>query len=114
MTTPTTNLGLTTYNTVTDSSALFQTFRTELAGDSTTSNMGIIDSWAGEVNGSLVALSDISAVSVISASYVSANFYAASASTITSYKQDMTIILILDTTSDGTVTLNVNSLGIKS
>jgi hypothetical protein len=61
-----------------------------------------------------VSLSDISAVSVISASYVSANFYAASASTITSYKQDMTIILILDTTSDGTVTLNVNSLGIKS
>ena len=114
MTTPTTNLGLTTYNTVTDSSALFQTFRTDLAGEGATSNMGIIDYWAGLVNGSLVSLSDISAVSVISASYVSANYYASSSSAITAYENNMTIILILDTTSDGTVTLNINSLGIKS
>jgi hypothetical protein len=114
MTTPTANLGLITYNGVTDASALFQTFRTDLAGNSVASNMGIIDTWSGQVNGSLVALSNISSVAVVSASYVSANYYAASASTITAYKQDMTIILILDTTSDGTVALNINSLGIKS
>ena len=53
MTTPTANLSLKTYDATTDASALFQTFREDLAGNSVTSNMGIIDAWAGSVSGSI-------------------------------------------------------------
>lgn len=114
MTTPTTNLNLITYHTVTDASALFQKFREDVAGDSVASNMGIIDAWAGSVSGSIASLSGFTGTNTVSASYVSESFYAASASALTSYRKDMIITLIIDRTNDGTVTLNINSLGIKA
>ena len=114
MTTPTANLSLKTYDATTDASALFQTFREDLAGNSVTSNMGIIDAWAGSVSGSISSISGITGINVISASYVSENFYASSSSAISAYRKDMQISLILDTTNDGAVTLNINSLGTKT
>jgi len=114
MTTPTANLSLKTYDATTDASALFQTFREDLAGNSVTSNMRIIDAWAGSVSGSIASITGFTGIEVISASYVSENFYASSASTVTSYRKDMIMSLILDRTNDGTVTLNINSLGIKA
>jgi len=114
MTTPTANLSLKTYDATTDASALFQTFREDLAGNSVTSNMRIIDAWAGSVSGSISSISGITGINVISASYVSENFYASSSSAISAYRKDMQISLILDTTNDGAVTLNINSLGTKT
>ena len=114
MTTPTDHLKLKMYDTITDASALFQTFREDLAGNSPMSNMSIIDSWAESVSGSIASIAEYSGINIISASYVSENFYASSASAISEYKKDMQITLILDKTNDGAVTLNINSLGTKA
>ena len=114
MTTPTDHLKLKMYDAVTDASALFQTFREDLAGNSPMSNMSIIDSWAESVSGSIASIAEYSGINIISASYVSENFYASSASAISEYKKDMQITLILDKTNDGAVTLNINSLGTKA
>ncbi|HAS91676.1 MAG TPA: hypothetical protein DCS12_05360, partial [Clostridiales bacterium] len=114
MTTPTDHLKLKMYDTITDASALFQTFREDLAGNSPMSNMSIIDSWAESVSGSIASIAEYSGINIISASYVSENFYASSASAISEYKKDMQITLILDKTNDGVVTLNINSLGTKA
>jgi hypothetical protein len=114
MTTNTTNLGLITYNSTTDASALFLTYRTDQAGISATSNMGKIDSWAGIVNGSLVTLNANKPVIPVSATYISANYYEATVATIAAYAINMVIALDLDTSSNGTVTLNINGLGTKS
>ena len=114
MTTPTDHLKLKMYDAVTDASALFQTFREDLAGNSPMSNMSIIDSWAESVSGSIASIAEYSGINIVSASYVSENFYASSASAISEYKKDMQITLILDKTNDGVVTLNINSLGTKS
>ena len=113
MTTSTTNLGLKTYNSTTDASATFTSFRSDIAGISPTSNMGLIDNWAGLVNGSLVSLST-NAIYTISATYISSNYYEASSTELTSYATDVIIALTLNTTSSGTVTLNINGLGTKT
>jgi hypothetical protein len=114
MTTNTTNLGLVTYNSTTDASALFLTFRTDQAGVSATSNMGKIDMFAGIVTGSLATLVANKPVIPVSATYVSANYYEATVASITAYTTNIVIALDLDTTSDGTITLNINALGTKS
>ena len=114
MPTNTVNLGLKTYNSTTDGSALFSTFRADQAGTATTSNMGLIDTWAGLVNGSLVSLSSNRPIYSVPASYISANYYEATVAAITAYVTNMVISLSLDTTSSGTVTLNINALGTKS
>ena len=113
MTTSTTNLGLKTYNSTTDASATFISFRSDIAGISPTSNMGLIDNWAGLVNGSLVSLS-ANAIYTISAIYISSNYYEATSTELTSYATDVIIALTLNTTNSGTVTLNINGLGTKT
>jgi hypothetical protein len=115
MTTPTTTLGLITYSsTGTDASALFLNFRTDIAGTSPTTNMWLIDGWATAVNGSLITLASNKPLYAVAATYISANYYEATVAAITAYTTNMAIALSLDTTSNGTVTLNINGLGTKT
>ena len=71
MTGSTTNLGLTTYNTITDGSTLFATYIEAISGSSSLSDMGKIDNFAGTINGSFVSIS--ASLTVISASIITIN-----------------------------------------
>lgn len=112
VTTP--NLTLTLYDSTTDQVVTFATFRAVWGGTATTSNFYRIDTWAGTVNSAITTLQNQRGAIPVSASFISANYYEATVASITSYVTGMTILLKLDTTSSGTVTLNINSLGTKS
>jgi hypothetical protein len=116
MTTLTTNLALTEYNSTTDGSALFSNFRADLAGVSLSSNMSKIDTWAGLVSGSFTALQGRYQPYYVPAVFVSTSYYEANGITqITSYATGLQIDIVLDTpNNDGTVTLNINALGTKT
>jgi len=115
MPTPTSFLGLNTFNNTTDGSALFQTFRGDVAGTVSTSNMNKLDTFAQNISASVVALQSFKHTVVVPAVYSSANYYVATGiSGITAYSVNLVINLSLDTTNSGTVTLNINSLGTKS
>lgn len=114
MSTTTPNLSLTLYDSTTDQSVTFATFRAVWGGTATTSNFYRIDTWAGTVNSSISTLQTKRGAVPVAASYISANYYESTVSDIASYITGMTIILSVDTTSNGTVTLNINSLGTKS
>lgn len=107
-------LGLTLYDSTTDQSVTFATFRAVWGGTATTSNFYKIDTAIGTIQTNITNLQNTRGALVTSAVYVSANYYEASVSSISSYLSGMTILLSLDTTSSGTVTLNINSLGTKS
>jgi len=112
MTTSTPNLGLVLYNSTTDSAEYFSNFRAVIAGTSLTSNFYKIDTAYGSMQ---TEIDDIQAGAYFTlASYISANYYEATVTGVTSYNIGMKIILSLNTASAGTVTLNINSLGIKS
>jgi hypothetical protein len=115
MTTNTAFLGLKEYNSTTDGSALFSTFRGDIAGTSVGSNMSILDTFAQNISASIVDIQSRKFTVVVPALYSSKNYYIANGiSTLTSYAANQIICLSLDTTSNGTVTLNINSLGTKS
>ena len=115
MPTNTAFLGMKTYSAVTDGSSLFSTFRADLAGISATSNMGLLDTFASDTSASIVTLNSKSYIVPVDGIYDSANTYLATvADDIASYSTDLVIVLNLDVTSNGTVTLNINSLGAKS
>jgi hypothetical protein len=105
----TTNLGLTEYSSTAGSVTSFFDFRTAIAG--TSSNLNIIDTWAGETNGSIVSLKSRS-VTTVSANQSTSNYYVVTIATITSYVTNMIINLKLDISITGSTTLNINSLGI--
>jgi hypothetical protein len=114
MPTNTTFLGLKTYNSTTDGSALFQTWRGDVAGTATSSNMMVLDTFAQNISASVVDLQSRKFTVVVPALYSSANYYIANGiSQLTSYTVNQIICLSLDTTNSGTVTLNINSLGTK-
>lgn len=114
MSTTTPTLSLTLYDSTTDQSVTFATFRAVWGGTATTSNFYKIDTWAGTVNSSLTTLQNQRGAITVSGTYVSANYYEAVVPSISSYITGMTILLKLDTDSNGTVTLNINSLGTKT
>lgn len=115
MTTSTPNLGLVLYNSTTDQAEYFSNFRAVIAGVSSTSNFYKIDTAYGNQTSQIASLQLTRGAIYVPATFVSANYYEASGiSEITSYTNNMTIILELDTSSSGTVTLNINSLGTKS
>jgi len=115
MPTNTAFLGMKTYSAVTDGSSLFSTFRADLAGVSATSNMGLLDTFASSTSASLIILNAKSYIIPVDGIYDSANTYLATVvDDIASYSTDLVIVLNLDVTSNGTVTLNINSLGAKS
>jgi len=103
------NLGLSTYDTASGSATTFLTFRLALAGNS--SNMTILDSFLGEVSGSIIAIQSNLLVNV-NASLISPNYYEATESEIESYALNSMIALKLNSTNTDSVTLNINGLGI--
>ena len=106
------NLNLKTYNSTTDGSATFLAYRSDQAGISPTSNMNIIDSWAGNISASLVSLLETRFLHV-AALYISANYYEATAVQLNGYYPNAFISLTLNETNTGSVALNINSLGSK-
>jgi hypothetical protein len=115
MSSTTPNLALTLYDSTTDQSVSFATFRAVWGGPSTTSNFYKIDTAYGTLSGQITSLQTTRGAIRVPASYVSANYYEATGiSAITAYTTNMSIILSVDTTSSGTVTLNINGLGTKS
>lgn len=114
MSTTTPTLGLVLYDSTTDQVVTFATFRAVWGGTATTSNFYKIDTAIGTIQTNITALQNTRGAITTSALYISANYYEASVASITSYVTGMTILLKLDTDSNGTVTLNINSLGTKS
>lgn len=110
----TTYYSLTTFNSSTDQSETFLDYRTAIAGVSAASNMGKIDTAMNDNAVDITALEARKQIVAVPAIYDSPNTYLATVSAITSYETDSIIALNLDTDSDGTVTININSLGAKS
>jgi hypothetical protein len=110
-TTPT--LGLTLNDFASGSTTKFVDWRASINGCST-SNMVIIDTFASNISASIVALQSLNSVSAVSGSSVGGGNFGASVASITAYNTNMVIDLKLDTTTSGTTTLNINSLGAKS
>jgi len=103
------NLGLTTFNTASGSATTFLQFRLAIADAS--SNMSIIDDYAGGMSASILSLQG-NAVNNVSATLVSGAYYEGSAPLMTNYGIGGMINLTLDTTvASGSPTLNINSLG---
>lgn len=113
MPTSTVNLGLSTYNNSTDSQSKFLTFRTDLDGV-TNSNMTKIDTWAGTVNKEIDELKNQKPTILLNASWISLGYYEATSTEITDYVLDMLLTLRLDKDNDGTTTIKINSLSVKS
>lgn len=112
MTTSTPNLALVLYNNTTDSAEYFSNFRATIAGVSLSSNFYKIDTAYGTMQSEIDSIQAGAYLSL--ANFVSANYYESTVTGISAYNTGMKIILSLDTASAGTVTLNINSLGIKS
>lgn len=114
MPTTTPNYGLALYNSTTDGAQTFLAYRTAIAGIGSTSNMNLIDTAMGDIQDQIDALEGRKGIVSVSASFISSNYYEATTVDITAYEAGQIIALKLDTTSDGTVTLNINALGTKS
>jgi len=114
MTTTTPNLGLKEYNSTTDSSLTFAVWRADVAGISPTSNMGLIDTWAGNVSGSLTTLMNNRPPFYVDGIIYDANNYEVFSSEITSYNIHMMLSLALNTTNASYINININSLGFKA
>lgn len=113
MPTTTTNLGLPLYNNTTDSQAKFLTYRTDVNG-ATNSAFTKVDSWAGTVNKKLADLADVTPNIMVNATWISMGYYEATVPKITEYKVDTIITFRPNIDTDGTTTLKINSLPIKS
>ncbi len=109
MTTP--NLGLSSTTQAAGSAVKFLTWRL-LQDDAASSNMSKIDAWAGEVSGSISSLQG-GIIYTVDASGDGTD-YVGTVSNFGSYTDGKIINLILDVTSTGTTTLNINSLGTKT
>jgi len=114
MTSTTTNYNLTMYDPVTDASELFLDYRTDMAGTSG-SNVTKLEAALTAIQDSIDALELSKGAEFVNATFDSGSLYVATGiSGITSYATNLKIILQIDQDSDGTVTLNINSLGVKS
>lgn len=114
MTGTTPNLGLTTYDPITDAGENFLDYRTDMAGTAAASNVQKIDTAVGDNATDITALQAKKNIIKVDATLFSPNLYNATVSGYATYSADDVIDLVLDTDSDATVTLNINALGIKS
>lgn len=114
MTTSTPNLGLLLYNSSTDQAALFSTFRADIAGTALTSNFYKLDTAVGTNTTDITSLQSTRGAIPVPSTYSAPNTYIATVAAITAYSTGMAIILSVDTTTSGSATLNINSLGAKS
>ena len=117
MTTP--NLGLSVTSQSSGSLISFLDWRLSQDGTSGSSNTGKIDTWAGQVSGSfagvsgsLVSLKNDKLHNIIASG--NGTVYTATNIEIASYFEGLKIFLTVDTTTTGTSTLNINSLGAKN
>ena len=115
MTTTTPNLSLVLYDSTGDQAATFATWRAVIDGPASTSNFYKIDTAYGVQAAQISSLQLVRGAIPVASIFQSANFYSVTGITpITAYTTGMTIILSVDVDSVDTVTLNINSLGIKS
>ena len=114
MSSTTPNLALTLYDSTTDQVVTFATFRAVWGGPASTSNFYKIDTAWGLLDGRIDVLEAYRGAIPTPSTFISANYYEATVAAITAYTSGMNIVLSVDTTSDGTVTLNINALGTKS
>lgn len=108
MTTTTPNLGLTLWDSTSDLTVPFATFRANLTGPAT-SNMTLIDTFYGNLS-NLVN-------NTKGAFYLSAtgtNTYSATSTYITSYFAGLAILLTVPNTNTSSATLEINALGSKN
>ena len=110
--TTTDNLGLSVYSEASGSATNFLQWRLAVAG-TTTSNMEIIDNFAGETSASILSL-QANAFTNVNASYISSNYYEATVGSITSYVTNMLINLKLNASITGSTTININAFGTKT
>lgn len=114
MPTNTTYLNMSLYNSTTDGSATFASWRAAIDGVSPTSNFNVLDTYAQNTSASITAL-QVKSFYLVPAVYVSPNYYEANSLTsITAYTTGMYLDIYLDTTNVGSVTLNINALGTKT
>ncbi len=106
------NLGLSSTTQAAGSAVKFLTWRL-LQDNITDSNMTKIDLFATNISASVVSLQG-STPFLTNAIESTTNNYVATVSNFGSYTDGKIINLILDVTSTGTTTLNINSLGTKS
>lgn len=114
MTTLTPSYSLILYNSTTDQSATFATWRADIDGPASTSNFYRIDTALAGIQTQVTALQSASPVVVVPSVYTAGNYIATGVTGITAYTTNQLIVLSLDTTSSGAVNLNINSLGLKS
>lgn len=107
-------LSLVLYNTTTDATASFLTWRTAIDGTAVSSNFYLIDTAVTADRARLTALEALKFVNIVHATFVSGSTYIASPSTIASYVDQTIIALDIDTTNLGTVQIDLNSLGLRS
>lgn len=108
--TTTSNLGLSVYSEASGSATTFLNFRLAVAG--LTSNMSLIDTFAGWTSASTATNRSLS-VHTASLSYISANYYEGTVATITGYTTNLLINLKLNTSITGATTININAYGNK-
>jgi hypothetical protein len=110
----TTYLQMSLFNSTTDGSATFASWRAAIDGVSPTSNFNLLDTFAQNISASVISLQG-RAIYLVPAVYVSPNYYEAnSVTSITALTTNMYLDLYLDTTNVGSVTLNINALGTKT
>ena len=114
MTTSTPILGLTLYDSTTDQAVLFADFRAGIAGTPSTSNFYKIDTAIGTIQTNITSLQATRGAVPVNSTYSAPNTYIATAASISAYTVGLAIMLSVDTTTSGTTTLNINSLGAKS
>ena len=85
MSSTTPNLGLVLYDSTTDQVVTFATFRAVWGGPATTSNFYKIDTAWGALDARIDILEAYRGAIPVPASFISANYYEATATAITSY-----------------------------
>jgi len=105
------NLGLTIYSEASGSATTFLVYR--LAQNGLSSNMTILDNFAGETSASIISL-EANAIVNVDASYVSPNYYEATTGAVSSYATNLMINLQLNISITGSTTININALGVKT
>ena len=108
----TANYNLALYDPVTDTSELFLAYRSDIAGTSD-SNMTKLETELTTIQAEIDSITG--GTIFVDAAFSSGSLYVATGiSEITAYDVGLQILLRFDQDSDGTTTLNINTLGVKS
>lgn len=98
-----------------DTTTKFLAFRTDIAGTQEASNFMVVDSTLKQHEDAIELLQNKKTIQSVDAIYVSDNYYSSvGVSGFSEYKDGEVIILSLNTTNEGTVTLKINELATKS